>query len=43
MVADGNQWQTSFSSRKMIRLLNDIFSGKEISGLPVYVGYGLIF
>jgi hypothetical protein len=43
MVADVNQWQTSFSSRIMIRLLNAVFSGKEISGLPVYVGYGLIF
>ena len=43
MVADGNQWQTSFSSRLIIRLLIYDFSDKEISGLPVYVGYGLIF
>jgi hypothetical protein len=43
MVADVNQWQTLLSSRIMIRLLNAVFSGKEISGLPVYVGYGLIF
>ncbi len=40
MVADGNQWQTSFSSRKMIWLLNDFFSGKETPACPCMWGMG---